>query len=64
VLGAEGMNDSQGVPSAFTEARARHRERVALREEARWLAVDPEDLAELAVLRDELDEITPLWPAD
>jgi hypothetical protein len=64
VLRAEGMNDSQAVRSALTEARARRRKRVALREEARRLAADPGDRAELARLRDELDEITPPWPAD
>jgi hypothetical protein len=46
------------------EACARRSKRVAMREDARRLAVDPEDRAELAVLRDELDEITPPWPAD
>jgi hypothetical protein len=64
VLRAEGMNDSQAVRSALTEARARRRKRVALREEARRLAADPKDRAELTVLHDELDEITPPWPAD
>ncbi len=58
------MNDSQAVRSALTEARARRRKRVALREEARRLAADPKDRAELSALRDELDEITPPWPAD
>jgi hypothetical protein len=64
VLRAEGMSDSQAVRSALSEARARRRRRVALREEARRLATDPEDRAELAALREELDEITPPWPAD
>jgi hypothetical protein len=64
VLRAEGMSDSQAVRSALTEARARRRRRVALREEARRLAADPGDRAELAALREELDEITPPWPAD
>lgn len=64
VLRAEGMNDSQAVRSALTEARARRRRRSALREEARRLAADPKDRAELAALRDELDELSPGWPAD
>jgi hypothetical protein len=64
VLRAEGMNDSQAVRSALTEARARRRRRVALREEARRVASDPGDLAEIAALRDEFDELTPAWPAD
>ena len=61
---AEGMSDSQAVRSALTEARARRRRRVALREEARCLAADPADRAELSALSEELDEITPPWPAD
>jgi hypothetical protein len=36
----------------------------ALREEARRLATDPADRAELTALRNELDELTPAWPAD
>jgi hypothetical protein len=45
-------------------ARARRRRGVALREEARRLAADPRDRAELAALREELDELSPPWPAD
>jgi hypothetical protein len=64
VLRAEGMNDSQAVRSALTEARARRRRRSTLREEARRLAAEPADRAELAALHDELDELSPPWPAD
>jgi hypothetical protein len=64
VLRAEGMNDSQAVRSALTEARTRRRRRAALREEARRLACDTADRAEIAALSDELDEITPAWPVD
>jgi hypothetical protein len=64
VLRAEGMNDSQAVRSALTEARARRRQRSALREEARRLAGDPRDRAELARSREELDELAPAWPED
>ncbi len=64
VLRAEGMNDSQAVRSALTEARARRRRSDALREEARRLAADPADRAELAALRTELDELMPQWPAE
>lgn len=62
VLRAEGMSDSQAVRRALTEARARRRQRAALREEARQLAERPADRAELAALRDELDELAPRWP--
>ncbi len=42
----------------------RRRRRSARREEALRLAADPADRAELAALRDELDEISPSWPTD
>jgi hypothetical protein len=64
VLRAEGLSDSQAVRSALTEARARRRRRSVLREEARRLAADQVDRAELAAIRDELDELTPDWPTD
>jgi hypothetical protein len=58
------MNDSQAVRSALAEASARRRRRSSLREEARRLAADPGDRAEMAALREELDELSPAWPAD
>jgi hypothetical protein len=64
VLRAEGMSDSQAVRRALTEARTQRRQRAALREEARLLAEDPADRAELAALRAELDELAPRWPED
>jgi hypothetical protein len=36
----------------------------ALRDEARRIAADPDDRAELTALRKELDELIPAWPAD
>jgi hypothetical protein len=64
VLRAEGMNDSQAVRRALTEARTRRRQRMALRQEAHKLANDLTDRAELEALRIELDELMPEWPAD
>jgi hypothetical protein len=64
VLRAEGMNDSQAVRRALSEARAQRRRRSSLREEARRLASDPADRAELARVRQELDELSPPWPAE
>jgi hypothetical protein len=64
VLRAEGMNDSQAVRSALTEAGTRRRRRSSLREEARRLAADPDDRAEMAALREELNELSPAWPTD
>ncbi len=64
MLRAEGMTDSQAVRSALTEARRRRRQRLALRDEARRLAADPEDRAEMKALGEELDELAPDWPMD
>ncbi len=64
VLHAEGLNDSQAVRRALTEARAQRRRRAALRDEATRLAQDSADRAELAALRVELDGFAPEWPAD
>jgi len=64
VLRAEGLNDSQAVRMALTEARARRRRRASLRKEALKLASDPADRAELEILRGELDGLMPEWPAD
>lgn len=58
------MTDSQAVRSALREARSRRRQRLALGEEARRLAADPEDRAEMKALEEELGELTPDWPAD
>jgi hypothetical protein len=63
VLRSEGMNDSQAVRRALTEARAHRRRGAALREEARRLAADPADRAELKALRTAFDEFMPEWPA-
>jgi len=64
VLRAEGLSDSQAVRCALAEARAHRRKRSALREEARRLATNADDRAELAVLREELEELSPAWPAE
>ncbi|HTA32003.1 MAG TPA: phosphatase PAP2 family protein [Solirubrobacteraceae bacterium] len=52
-----------GAAAASTHARNRPTP-TALRQEARRLASDPADRSELAELRDELDGLTPPWPAD
>lgn len=62
VLRAEGLSDSQAVRRALGEARSRRRRSTALREEARRLAANPADRAELETLRNELDELMPDWP--
>ncbi len=64
VLRAEGMTDSQAVRLSLAEARARRRQRAALREEASRLASDPTDRAEMVALGAELDGLAPEWPVD
>jgi hypothetical protein len=61
-LRAEGLNDSQAVRLALVEARARRRQRAALREEAMRLAKDSADRKEIASIAAELDGLTPAWP--
>ncbi|MGA9314540.1 MAG: hypothetical protein WBV77_07925 [Solirubrobacteraceae bacterium] len=55
---AEGLNNSQAVRLALIEARARRRQRLALREEASRLAVDADDRRELTALAYDLDVLT------
>jgi hypothetical protein len=64
VLRAEGMNDSEAVRLALVEARARRRQRTALREEAQRLAADMRDRREIALLAGDLEDLAPPWPED
>jgi undecaprenyl-diphosphatase len=50
--------------TAAGAVRVGHSSSVALWQEAQRLANDPRDRAELSTLRDELEELTPPWPAD
>lgn len=61
-LRAEGLSDSQAVRLALVEARARRRQRAALREEAMRLAEDSADRKQIASIAAEFDELTPAWP--
>ena len=63
-LRAEGLNDSQAVRLALVEARARRRQRVALREEAARLAGDPVNRREIAAIAVDLDPVTADWPEE
>jgi hypothetical protein len=62
VLLSEGRNESEAVRTALVEAGARRQRRASLREEATRLFADPEDRAELARLREELDALMPPLP--
>lgn len=59
VVRAEGLNDSEAVRTALREAAARRRARSALREEASRLAADPEDRAEMELVREQMAELAP-----
>ncbi|MBA3420303.1 MAG: hypothetical protein H0U12_00100 [Thermoleophilaceae bacterium] len=56
---AEGLNDSEAVRTALREAAARRRTRSALREEASRLAADPDDRAEMDLIREQMAELAP-----
>jgi len=64
ILRAEGMSDSEAVRLALVEARARRRQRAALRAEAHRLAADLPDQREIAVLAADFDDLAPPWPSD
>jgi Arc/MetJ-type ribon-helix-helix transcriptional regulator len=59
VVRAEGLNDSEAVRAALTEAAARRRHRAALREEVRRLAESPDDRDEMRVVREQMSELAP-----
>jgi len=56
---AEGLNDSAAVRTALREAAARRRARSALREEASRLAAEPDDRAEMELIRQQMAELAP-----
>ncbi len=63
VLRNAGMTDSEAVRTALCESAARRRTKSALRAEAARLAADPENLAEVRTIREQMDELAPEWPA-
>ena len=64
LLRNEGRNDSEAIRMALGEAAERRRRRSALRAEAREAAGDPDDLAETARVRAEMDALAAAWPED
>jgi len=62
VLVAGGMNESEAVRAALVEAGQRRRRRSALRAEARRLATDPVDLAEVRAVMADMESMSPEWP--
>jgi Arc/MetJ-type ribon-helix-helix transcriptional regulator len=62
ILMGEGRNESEAVRAALVEAADRRRRRSALAEEARRLAADEEDLAEVQAVLADMDALSPEWP--
>jgi len=62
VVRGNGINDSEAVRTALTEAAVRRRSRAAIAEEVRSLAGSPEDREEMRVVREQLAELAP--PSD
>jgi Arc/MetJ-type ribon-helix-helix transcriptional regulator len=58
----EGRNESEAVRTALIEAADRRRQRSALAEEARRLAADPVDRAEMRAITEDFESIEPDWP--
>jgi hypothetical protein len=58
----EGRNESEAVRTALIEAADRRRQRSALTEEARRLAADPVDRAEMGAISEDFESIEPDWP--
>jgi hypothetical protein len=56
---SEGLTDSEAVRAALNEAAASRRTRTAIREEVRLLAEDPDDRAEMQLIREQLAELAP-----
>ena len=61
ILRNHGYSDSEAIRVALHEAAHRRLQRSALRLEAEAAAADPEDVAEMRRIREEMDEIAVLW---
>lgn len=62
VLMREGRNESEAVRTALVEAADRRRRRSALADEARRLADDKADRAEVRSVRADMEALAPDWP--
>ena len=58
----EGRNESEAVRTALIEAGRTRRQRSALAEEVRRLAIDPVDTAERRAVVADMDAIAGDWP--
>jgi hypothetical protein len=59
IIRADGLNDSEAVRTALSEAAARRRTRSSIRDEVRRLAADEHDCEEMRVIREQLAELAP-----
>lgn len=59
VVRGDGVNDSEAVRLALTEAAVRRRSRGALAAEVRRLADSRDDREEMALIREQLAELAP-----
>jgi hypothetical protein len=62
VLMGEGRNESEAVRAALVEAADRRRRRSALADEARRLAADEVDRAELRAVMADMESASVDWP--
>jgi hypothetical protein len=62
VLMNQGRNESEAIRAALIEAADRRRQPEALAEEARRIAADPADRAEVQAIMEDFDSLEPDWP--
>jgi hypothetical protein len=62
VLMNQGRTESEAIRTALVEAAERRRQPESLAEEARRLAADPEDRAEIQAIMADFESIEPDWP--
>jgi hypothetical protein len=63
VMRADGLTDSEAVRTALQEAAARRRLRSSIAAEAAALAADEGDREEMRIVREQMAELAPDWPA-
>jgi len=63
VVRGDGSTDSEAVRTALQEAAARRRLRSSIAAEAAALAADEADREEMRIVREQMAELAPDWPA-
>ena len=63
VVRADGLSDSEAVRAALKEAAGRRRLRSSIAAEAATLAADAGDREEMRIVREQMAELAPDWPA-